>query len=305
MLSRKTLIGVASLFGVATVVVGMLALLRWQADKAAADFADSAQTNLRASTAAAKKNPVLTRATEKLNAGREATKAKSVGLIPRARVMGPVITEFFKASATLLRVEHAGMPKLKAVPLGSRLSASYRGAEVKSAKIEKMYDQAELLTHQAVKFYPNLSEAMANAVTVGFDSLPIAFTSVKLELAIERETGSGSGDYTDSLKSIADQRAAFESISSEIKETPLIPATETRRQAIVKDIDEQVAAFEVAKQALEVGDQKAILKATDPITKGSKNDWAYDFTAVVNESSDIGEDISALADKLNKAIEEL
>lgn len=284
MSSRKILIGAASLLGAAVVVIGALGILRWQADKAAADFADKAQANLHAATAASKKDPAFTSATEKLNAGREATKSKSVGLIPRAQVMRPAITALLKTSATLLRVEHAGVPNLEAVPLGSRLSASYRDAEEESAKIHKMYDQLELLTDQAVEFYPNLTEALRSAIFSGTDSLPFTLDGAALSMQINNTINSGRDDYAGSLKSVADQGAARKRFSSMIKGTPLIPATETRRKAIVKDIDEQVAAYDVAKQALEARDQKAILKAIGVISKGSKNDWSYDFTLLVNES---------------------
>ena len=303
LLSRKILIGVASLLGAAVVVVGALGILRWQADKAAADFADGVQANLHAHTAAAKKDPVVTRATERLDAAKESTKSEA--LAPRAQAIGPAVAAFLKLSAASLRAEHASVPNLEAAPLGSRLSASYRDAEEKSAKIDKMYDQLELLTDQAVEFYPNFGEAVRSAILSKTDSLGFGLYSATLSLQVSNTISLGRDDYAGALKSLADQRAALERFSSGIKETPLIPATETRRKAIVEDIDQQVAAYEVTKRALEARDRKAILKAIDVISKGSKNDWFEDFTALVNESGDIGNEVSTLAEKLSKAIEEL
>ena len=293
----------ASLFGVAIVVVGVLGILRWQADKAAADFADGAQANLHSSTAAAKKDSVLTRATERLEVAKESTKSEA--LVPRVRAIGPAVAAFLQASATLLRAERAGVPDLKAVPLGSRLSPSYRDAEEKSAKIGKMYEQLELLTDQAVEFYPNFATAVKSASHSAISSLPFVLDGAVLSVQISNAIDSGRDDYAASLKFVADQRAALERFSSGIKETPLIPATETRRQAIVEDIDQQVAAYEVTKRALEAGDQEAILKGIDVVREGSKNDWSEDFAVLVNESGDIGDEVSALAEKLSKAIEEL
>ena len=293
----------ASLLGAAVVVVGALGILRWQADKAAADFADGVQANLHAHTAAAKKDPVVTRATERLDATKESTKSEA--LVPRAQAIGPAVAAFLKLSAASLRAEHASVPNLEAAPLGSRLSASYRDAKEKSAKIDKMYDQLELLTDQAVEFYPNFGEAVRSAFLSGTDSLGFGLDGVVLRLQTNKTIRSGSNDYAASLKIVTDRRAALEQFSSRIKETPLIPATETRRKAIVSDIDQQIAACKVAKRALEARDQMAIEKAIDMISKGSKNDWFEDFTALVNESGDIGDEVSALAEKLSKAIEEL
>ena len=130
MLSRKALIGVASLLGVAVVVVGALGILRWQADKAAADYADRAQANLRASTAAAKKDSAVTRATEKVDAATKATKPDAK--VDGAKALGPALAALFKASAPLLKVEHAGMPDLKGCAAGftTECFLSRRGRKV-------------------------------------------------------------------------------------------------------------------------------------------------------------------------------
>lgn len=148
--ARKNLIALGSVLLVAALTLG---ILRWQADKAATEYAAGVKANVAKYARIYKTTPQLRDALAKVDST-SAALPKDIGKVPRAQKMGPLLGAVYRENTRILRREISDSPEVRSVPLGARLSPDYENALADARDIDRRYGKALGLSVAAAEFYP-------------------------------------------------------------------------------------------------------------------------------------------------------